>query len=155
MVTWTVEPNAIQGWVREPNIGFSQVGYIPGQPKVAVIELDKADKVQPKASLYRVNDDGTSQVAFTGDVQTWGMFYKYNYVKFDFSSVQKPGIYYIPHRARTERCTWVTRFTFVTSSQPNEILTMSCFMPHVLPQQSLPTSYRAADTATGSASIAA
>lgn len=40
VVTWTVEPNAIQDWVREPNIGFSQVGYMCEQPKVAVIELD-------------------------------------------------------------------------------------------------------------------
>ncbi len=97
VVTWTVEPNAIQGWVREPNIGFSQVGYIPEQPKVAVIELDKTDKVQAKASLYRVNDDGSAQVAYTGDVKTWGMFYKYNYAKFDFSSVRQPGIYYIQY----------------------------------------------------------
>ncbi len=44
VLTWTVEPNAIKGWIREPNIGFSQVGYIPSQPKVSVIELDKKDK---------------------------------------------------------------------------------------------------------------
>ncbi|HSM48051.1 MAG TPA: hypothetical protein VK872_09585, partial [Draconibacterium sp.] len=25
VLTWTVEPNAIKGWIREPNIGFSQV----------------------------------------------------------------------------------------------------------------------------------
>ena len=29
VVTWTVEPHAIPGWIREPNIGFSQVGYTP------------------------------------------------------------------------------------------------------------------------------
>jgi hypothetical protein len=39
LITWTVEPNAIPNWIREPNIGFSQIGYIPEQPKVAVIEL--------------------------------------------------------------------------------------------------------------------
>ena len=41
VVTWMVEPHAIPNWIREPNIGFSQIGYIPEQPKVAVIELDK------------------------------------------------------------------------------------------------------------------
>ena len=40
VITWTVEPNAVPGWIREPNIGFSQVGYVTDQPKVAVIELD-------------------------------------------------------------------------------------------------------------------
>ena len=97
VVTWTVEPHAIPGWIREPNIGFSQVGYIPEQPKVAVIELDKLDKVQPTASLIRIKDDGTTEEAFKGDIKTWGAYYKYNYVKFDFSSVKQPGIYYIQY----------------------------------------------------------
>ena len=97
VITWTVEPHAIPGWIREPNIGFSQVGYIPEQPKVAVIELDKLDKVQPTASLIRIKDDGTTEEAFKGDVKTWGAYFKYNYVKFDFSSVKQPGIYYIQY----------------------------------------------------------
>lgn len=33
VLTWTVEPNAIKDWIREPNIGFSQVGYLPHSPK--------------------------------------------------------------------------------------------------------------------------
>ena len=51
VLTWTVEPNAVEGWIRKPNIGFSQVGYLPSQPKEAVIELDKNDKVIPQASI--------------------------------------------------------------------------------------------------------
>ena len=62
VVTWTVEPNSVQGWIREPNIGFSQVGYIPSQPKTAVIELDKNDKPLSKASIYRIDDDGNETV---------------------------------------------------------------------------------------------
>lgn len=97
VVTWIVEPNAIPGWIREPNIGISQVGYTPEQPKVAVIELDKKDKVQATAKLMRIKDDGTTEVAFTGDIQPWGPYFKYNYVKFDFSSVQQPGVYYVQY----------------------------------------------------------
>ena len=97
VVTWTVEPHAIPGWIREPNIGFCQVGYIPEQPKVAVIELDKQDKVQATAQLMRIKDDGTTEVAFTGDIKSWGPYYKYNYVKFDFSAVKTPGVYYIQY----------------------------------------------------------
>ena len=97
VVTWIVEPNAIPGWIREPNIGISQVGYTPEQPKVAVIELDKQDKVQATAKLMRIKDDGTTEVAFTGDIQPWGPYFKYNYVKFDFSSVQQPGVYYVQY----------------------------------------------------------
>ena len=97
VVTWTVEPHAIPGWIRQPNIGFSQVGYIPNQPKVAVIELDKADKPLPSAQLMRINGDGTTTQAFKGDIKPWGPFFKYNYVKFDFSQVTQPGVYYIQY----------------------------------------------------------
>ena len=97
VLSWTVEPHAIPGWIREPNIGFSQVGYIPDQPKVAVIELDKNDTPQATASLMRIKPDGTSEQAYSGAIKSWGPYYKYNYVKFDFSSVRQPGIYYIQY----------------------------------------------------------
>jgi hypothetical protein len=97
VVTWTVEPHAVPGWIREPNIGFSQIGYTPEQPKVAVIELDKKDQPLPTASLMRIRPDGTHEQAFEGIIQSWGPYYKYNYVKFDFSAVNQPGVYYIQY----------------------------------------------------------
>jgi endoglucanase len=97
VLTWMVEPNAIKGWIREPNIGFSQVGYLPSQPKVSVIELDKKDKPLTKASIYKVGDDGKATRVFRGNIAPWGDYYKYLYVKFDFSSVNTPGIYYIQY----------------------------------------------------------
>ncbi len=98
VVTWTVEPHAIPGWIREPNIGFSQVGYIPEQPKVAVIELDKNDPIQAgSANLMRLNPDGTTTIAYSAAVKPWGPYYKYNYVKFDFSAVKEPGVYFIQY----------------------------------------------------------
>ena len=99
VLSWTVEPHAIPGWIREPNIGFSQVGYVPEQPKVAVIELDKNDQPQATASLMRILADGTAEEAFVGAVKNWGPYYKYNYVKFDFTSVTTPGVYYIQYGA--------------------------------------------------------
>ena len=97
VVRWTVEPHAIPNWIREPNIGFSQVGYTPEQPKVAVIELDKNDTPQLSATLMRLNPDGTTTAAYTGSIKSWGPYFKYNYVKFDFSSVREPGVYYIQY----------------------------------------------------------
>ena len=97
VVTWTVEPHAIPNWIREPNIGFSQIGYIPEQPKVAVIELDMQDKPLATATLMRIKSDGSTEKAFEGDIKSWGPYFKYNYVKFDFSSVKEPGVYYIQY----------------------------------------------------------
>lgn len=97
VVSWTVEPYAVEGWIRKPNIGFCQVGYTPDQPKVSVIELDKNDSPQATASVMRINNDGTVSKAYEGKIDTWGSYYKYNYVKFDFSEVNTPGIYYIQY----------------------------------------------------------
>ena len=97
VITWTVEPNAVPGWIREPNIGFSQIGYTPEQPKVAVIELDKLDTPQTSAKLMRINPDGSTAQAFEGAVESWGPYFKYNYVRFDFSSVKTPGVYFIQY----------------------------------------------------------
>ena len=97
VVTWTVEPHAIPGWIREPNIGFSQIGYTPKQPKVAVIELDKNDQPKATASLMRILPDGKTEKAFEGAIESWGPYFKYNYVKFDFSSVKVPGVYFIQY----------------------------------------------------------
>lgn len=97
VLTWTIEPNAIPGWVREPNIGFSQVGYMPSQQKTAVIELDKKDKPLAKAQLFKVGNDGNANEIFSGKIVPWGNYYKYHYVKFDFTSVTTPGIYYIQY----------------------------------------------------------
>ncbi len=97
VVTWTVEPNAVPGWIREPNVGFSQMGYVPDQPKVAVIELDKKDKVQAKASVWKVEADGSEREAFSGPVKVWGDFFKYNYAKFDFSPLSEPGVYFLKY----------------------------------------------------------
>ena len=97
LITWTVEPNAVPDWIREPNIGFSQVGYITTQPKIAVIETDKKDKTLSKASIIKVEDNGNETIAYTGKTTLWGDFYKYRYLHFDFSEVTESGIYYIQY----------------------------------------------------------
>ncbi len=95
VLTWYVEPNAIPNWKREPMIGFSQVGYIPAQKKVAVIELDKNDTPLTTASVFQVSPEGKFIEKFKGNVTIWGKYLRYNYAKFDFSSVKDPGVYYI------------------------------------------------------------
>lgn len=93
VLTWYLEPNAIPNWKREPMIGFSQVGYTPNQEKVAVIELDKNDTPLASASVFQVTPEGKFVEKFKGDVKAWGKYLRYNYSKFDFSSVKEPGVY--------------------------------------------------------------
>jgi hypothetical protein len=95
VLQWYLEPNAIPDWKRTPVIQFSQVGYHPGQEKVAVIELDKNDTPLNKASLFQVTPEGKFVEKLTADVILWGKYTRYNYLKFDFTSVKDPGIYFI------------------------------------------------------------
>lgn len=97
VLSWIVEPHAVPGWIREPNIGFSQVGYRPAQPKVAVIELDKNDRAQASSAVYKIGNDGKPEKVFEGKNIPWGNYFKYHYIKFDFSAITRPGIYYIQY----------------------------------------------------------
>lgn len=97
VLTWYLEPNAIPNWIRKPNIGFSQVGYTPNQEKISVIELDKNDTPLTTASIFQVNAEGQSTEKFKGDVKVWGKYLRYNYAKFDFSSIRDTGLYYIQY----------------------------------------------------------
>jgi hypothetical protein len=97
VLTWYMEPHAIPNWKRKPVIEFSQVGYLPNQEKVAVVELDKNDTPLKTASLFRVTQDGKNVEMLKGDVKPWGQFMRYNYAKFDFSAVKEPGIYFIQY----------------------------------------------------------
>lgn len=101
VVTWKVEVNSINNWIRKPNIGYSQVGYTTKRDKVSVIELDKNDVVLDKASIYKVETDGSHKEVYTGAVKSWGDYFKYHYAKFDFSPVKEPGVYYIKYGEHT------------------------------------------------------
>lgn len=99
VLEWYMEPTADAQWIREPNVGFSQIGYTPAQKKVAVIELDRKDKVASKAKVFRVNADGSSTLVLEPAVKEWGVFYdRYNYAQCDFSAVTEPGTYYIQYK---------------------------------------------------------
>ncbi|MCU7552263.1 glycoside hydrolase family 9 protein [Chitinophagaceae bacterium LB-8] len=97
VLSWYLEPNAITNWKRKPVIGFSQVGYNSHQEKVAVIELDKNDTPLKTASLFQVTVEGNSIEKLKGNVKLWGRYLRYNYLKFDFSTVKDPGLYYIQY----------------------------------------------------------
>ncbi|MFN8257088.1 MAG: glycoside hydrolase family 9 protein [Bacteroidales bacterium] len=97
VLSWYIEPGAIPNWIRKPVVGFSQVGYVPGQAKVAVIELDKKDIPLKTASVFQVNAEGKTIEKYKGEVKIWGNYLRYNYAKFDFSSIKEIGIYYIKY----------------------------------------------------------
>lgn len=96
-VVWHIHPNYIPGWTRPPMIAHSQAGYAAAFSKVAVIELDPLYDAPKTAKLLRLSSDGTFQQVFEAAVSRPMPWLRYSYVKFDFSSVKKPGIYKIEY----------------------------------------------------------
>ena len=97
VVQWLITPNSMPKWLKEPVISHSQVGYHPDLEKVAVIELDANDKPLAKASLLRINENGSAQKMYEAKLSEWGKFVRYKYFRFDFSSIKEPGIYKIQY----------------------------------------------------------
>ena len=96
VVEWEVQPSYDASWVRQPNIGISQIGYTPAQKKV--LELDRNDKLAAKAKVIRIDGEGSGK-AVEFPVSEWGVFFnRYNYATVDFSSIREPGLYCIEYK---------------------------------------------------------
>ena len=63
VLSWYIEANSIEDWIREPNIGFSQIGYLPTQKKVSVIELDENDLVVIP-TFNKVEKESCTEITF-------------------------------------------------------------------------------------------
>jgi endoglucanase len=94
-VDWLVTPNAIPGWRHEPVVQISQVGYHPKQEKIAVIEIDIKDNERHKVQVLRASENGGVDIALEGSPKEWGKFLRYQYLQFDFTSITKPGMYFV------------------------------------------------------------
>jgi endoglucanase len=97
VIEWTLSPNSVPGWLREPVIGHSQLGYAPRQAKRAVIELDAGDTPRGPVRLLRVSEAGDAVEALSGPAEPWGRYLRYNYATFDFSQVREPGLYQLEY----------------------------------------------------------
>ncbi len=92
-VVWHIHPYLVSGWTRPPVVAYNQVGYTPQRTKVAVIELDPLFDAPKTARVLRLASDGEYREAFRGEIKPWGKWLRYQYARFDFSSLHEPGIY--------------------------------------------------------------
>jgi hypothetical protein len=94
-VEWLVSPHAIRGWKSPSVVQVSEVGYHPKQQKMAVIETDPADKRRLPVTLLRVSENGGFRKVLEALPKDWGKFLRYHYYQFDFTRVEKPGMYVV------------------------------------------------------------
>lgn len=95
-IEWVLTPKVKQGWIQEPTIQISQVGYHPKQAKKIFIELDKNDFYRTEVELLKVNSDDTKSV-FKRKGDSWGQFLRYDYLTVDFSDVEEEGVYQVKY----------------------------------------------------------
>ncbi|MBI5011108.1 MAG: glycoside hydrolase family 9 protein [Bacteroidia bacterium] len=96
-IQWIITPNAVKGWRSTPVVHVSQVGYRPEQEKVAIIELDKNEAKNETPALFRIAEDGNDIEVLNGKPESWGLFLRYNYLKFNFTQVIQEGMYYVKY----------------------------------------------------------
>ncbi len=96
-VEWTITPNVLPGWKREPVIAISQIGYHPGQVKKAIIELDPQTKKLNKARLVKITGGNETIEVMSAVPVKWGRFLCFDNAIFDFSSVKDPGMFIVTY----------------------------------------------------------
>ncbi len=96
-VVWHIRPNYLPDWTRPTVIAHSQAGYAPGLPKVAILEIDPNFHAPATARLLRLAADGSFQTVFEGPISAPKPWLRSVYSKFDFSSVNRPGLYAIEY----------------------------------------------------------
>ncbi len=94
-IVWHIRPDVIPNWTRPPVIAHSQVGYAPDFSKVAVIEMDPNYTAPKTAKVLRLEADGSYKQVFEGPITPSTPWLRYVYSKFDFTSVNDPGLYVI------------------------------------------------------------
>jgi endoglucanase len=96
-IEWTITPNVIPGWTRDPVIAISQIGYHPDQTKKAILELDLQTGNLEKARLLKITGDNAREELMAAVPEKWGNFLCYQYAVFDFTKIKEPGMYLVEY----------------------------------------------------------
>jgi len=97
IIEWEIDANTIKDFSYGPVIHISQIGYLPDEPKKAMIELDKRTTTAGSIDILKINADGSRTKVLTVPSVTWGKYLRYNYVNCDFTSLREPGLYVIQY----------------------------------------------------------
>jgi hypothetical protein len=125
-IEWLVTPDPIEGWLSQPVLQVSQLGYHPTQPKTMLIEQDPADGEGGELVLYRVSGGQGRHEVLRAVPQPRGDFLRYRYLGLDFSQVREPGVYVFSYRGRDSHPFRIDDRIYAQGAwQP----TVQCFLP--------------------------
>jgi endoglucanase len=138
VIEWNIKVNSVANWLREPVIGFSQIGYHPDKPKRAVIELDANDTVDKPIVLMRINPDGSKAEVLSAKPKSWGNYLRYHYSIFDFSKINEVGLYQLHYGSQITPAFPIAPDVFSGAWQP----TLDFFMPVQMDHMTIKEAYR-------------
>jgi len=125
-IEWLVTPDPLEGWLSQPVIQVSQLGYHPAQPKTVLLELDPADQAGGELALHRVSGGQGRQEVLRSVPTLRGDFLRYRYLGLDFSQVREPGVYVFTYRGRDSHPFRIDERVYAQGAwQP----TVQCFLP--------------------------
>lgn len=132
VVEWFLTANAIPDWTRPPMIAYSQVGYHPGQKKVAMIEFDKNDNPVKTARVLQVTESGALVEKFKGEIKNWGKYLRYNYSIFDFTPVNQSGLYVVEYGEQRTKSFRIAAEVYADAWHPTLDVFFPVQMDHML-----------------------
>ncbi len=138
VIEWTLTAGTIPGWTRPPVIAYSQVGYHPDQKKIAVIELDKNDRLLPMARLIKITGNGEETEVFRSTPRVWGRYLRYTYATFDFTSQTDSGLYIIEYGDRRTAAVKIARDVYENAWHQ----TLDVFFPVQMDHMRVTEAYR-------------
>lgn len=130
-IVWHIRPDVIPNWVRPPMVAHSQVGYAPGFSKVAIIELDPKYVGPQTAKVLRLMEDGSYKSVFEGPLTPATPWLRYAYSKFDFTSVNEPGLYVIEYADQRTAAFPISKEAYANIWQPSLDHHLAVQMDHV------------------------
>ncbi len=95
-----------------------------------MIELDPLYNAPKTARVLKLGPDGCKEV-FSGEVKPWGRWLRYQYARFDFSSVREPGIYAIEYAGKRNPPFRIAKDVYANIWQPSLDTWLAQEMDHV------------------------
>jgi hypothetical protein len=97
LLEWRLEASSTDDWQSPPVVSYNQLGYTPSRAKTAILQLDRDAGMPGPMQLVRLLDDGSEEVVLSAPPEPWGRYLRYTYARFDFSSIDVPGLYQLAY----------------------------------------------------------
>lgn len=139
LLEWRLKASSTDGWQSPPVISYNQLGYTPDRSKIAIVQLDRDAGPPGTIKLLRLLDDGREEAVLSATPEPWGRYLRYTYARFDFSSVETPGLYQLDYDGQRSAAFPISETAYADAWHA----TLDVFMPVQMDHMYVNEAYRA------------